>query len=324
MFAFFKASAMAALAGAVFLSACGGGGDDASATPTGKFGSTDQAAGTAAGLIGAGGTLTFAAELVGKSTAKTTRGGFGSRQFAVAKATTTENCAESGSVTFVDDTTTTFGEDGTAMSNACRESFADGNGRATFTTSGRVADKCTDSAQTASVCNASTVRLADGAAGSATFDVAFTNTNTADRTDLTLKAKGDLVTSTSGSTENSTLSATLSVTDRVLNANLTAGFSDFRSSYTSASNGTATETLNGRASISSSKANCNVGAVTIATRTPLRYDSSGMTTAGELTMTDASNQTVRVSYNADGSATITMPDGQTRTYSEAQLESLCE
>jgi hypothetical protein len=33
---------------------------------------------------------------------------------------------------------------------------------------------------------------------------------------------------------------------------------------------------------------------------------------------------VHVSYNADGSATITMPDGQTRTYSEAQLESLCE
>lgn len=314
-----------ALLSAFSLVACGGGGGGGTPAVTqGKFNTTDDVAGLVSSFNGAAeafGETVSSAE--GKSSTSAKRGSLARREGLRSKATTVEDC-DSGSVTFTDDTSTAFANDGSTVAASCRYSSSSGSSSFSSTVNGKLADKCTDSAQTSSICNASTFRIADGASGSSTLDLSFTGTEGSVRSDFEIKLKGDLTESSTSTTDTINVSATLALNEKIEKVTATAVFENFRSVYTNTPNtGGGNENISGSFSISSSKSSCSIGKVTVRTDSVLTYNSNGDTVAGQLTFTEASNQSARVNFNSDGSITVTLANGQTRTYSVAQLDSLC-
>lgn len=316
-----------ALLSAFSLAACsGGGGGSTLAASSGKLNTTDDVAALMSSFnfaaVGFGETLFAAGETMASPAAK--QGSLSRHEGFRSKATTTQNCKSGGTKTFTDDTSTAFADDGTRVTASCRDSSSSGSSSYSSTVNGRLISKCTDSAQTSSSCRASTVRMADGASGGGTLDLSLTSTEGSLRTDFEIKLKGDLTESSTDSTETVNLTATLGINDKIDRVTGTAVVENFRSVYTYIpSTGGGNETLSGSFGISSSKSSCSIDKVTIRTDSALTYNSNGNTVAGQLTFTDAANQSARVNFNSDGSVTVTLPNGQTRTYSEAQLDSLC-
>lgn len=313
---------VAAVAACVLLTACGGSSDvEGSAALVGaKFDGPDKVAGALGGFQRASAAIvgddvteaaSKAASFDGRGPAY--RGSMGLR----AKATTTTAC-DSGTSTFTDDTSTLFADDGLLVDNNCRTNFSDAGGNGSVARNGRLNDKCTDGAQTADDCNAINLRFADGPTGNATFDVTAIGSFDGAPLDLELKLKGDITQTFSESTDVTTLSATLGINDRRAKVTATALFENFRVVTTSTG-----ETYEGSFGFSSSKSNCAIGRLTVRTDSPLVSDDDGRTTAGRLIVTDGSGTAARVDFNSDGSVTVTLPNGQVKTFSETQLAALC-
>jgi len=258
------AAAFAAVITSACLSACGGGGSDDSGTITAstpaKFASTDQVA----VLIG-GFASTF--DTFDTSDSKSTmdrkraslsksQGGFASKSAQI-KATSTTNC-DSGSISFTDDTSTTYQYDGLTVASSCKYSSSSGGSSFSSQINGKTADKCTDSAQTAEACKAETVRIADGANGNTTLDLAFVGNDNGSREDFEIKMKGDLSSSSTSTTESSQISGTLSYNDKIEKISGTALFDNLQSVFTAnSSSGGGTETINGAFGFSASTKNCS-------------------------------------------------------------------
>jgi hypothetical protein len=302
------------------LAACGGGGEEDSPSPTAasKFSSTDDVAGAISAYGSA--VAAFSGELDGSNSKALAKRATKAKTLQ-AKATTTENC-DSGSISFTTDDSTLYADDGLSVASSCRYSFSNNSSSGTFTSNGKLADRCTDSAQTSSACNASTIRIADGAAGGTTLDLLGNGSNNGERFDFEIKLKGDLSERYTSDTEDLTLSATLSFNDKVAQFSGSAVFENLRSVYTTTATG-ATETLNGVVGAASNKSRCSPGKITVRTDSALIYDSNDDTIGGQITLTDSSGGTAQISYNSDGSATVTLSNGQTRTYSRAQIEAFC-
>ncbi len=315
----FLAATPLALASTLFLSACGGG-DDASSgagTPA-KFASTDDVA----VLVGGFGDLLLTLEGSFGSTAVKSKRGVASKSL-MAKATTTENC-DSGSISFTDDASTTFLDDGLTVASSCRSSFSDSSSSFNSTVNGRVTDRCTDGAQTSSVCNASNTRIADGANGNSTFDLAFAGSDSGEPFDFEIRIKADASDSSSNGTDLSQLSGTIQFNDRVERLSGAALFDNMRTTDTfNSSTGGGSQTIDGGFGFTSSVSKCAIGKATIRTDSTLIYDSSDTFIGGQLTLTDGSGATARVNFNSDGSYTVTLANGQTRTYAEDSFDDLC-
>lgn len=313
------------LALALFLAACGGGGDSASAVSASepaKLATTDEVAALVTGFVAlgevdfdiSGSTGASAANPASSRAAKSFR----------PKATTTENC-DSGSISFTDDASTLFSDDGLTTANSCRFTFNEGGASFTSSVNGKSSDRCTDSAQTANDCEAYAIRVGDGAAGSATLDLAFVGGSGASREDFEVRFKADLTDTLAGNTSTTQLTGTIAFNDRVEQLAGTALFENIQVAFTLNPNtGGGSETLSGNFGLSAGNGKCSIGKVSLRTDSPLIYNSNFDVTAGQLTLTGANGQTARVNYNSDGSYTVTLANGQTRTYAASDdFEALC-
>ena len=312
------------LAAALFLAACGGDSDSdssgvtAAANAPSKFRSTDDVAVLVDGIGNTVGDIDFGLGSPKPSVKARAKGGALHKSSLPPKATETEAC-DSGSVSYTDDTTTAFDSDGTVVFNDCRDTSSSGSFTFSSTSNGKASSKCTDAAQTADVCNADTSRLADGANGSTTLDFAFSSKDSStsgNDSDTELKLKADVTSATSGSSETTRISGSLLFNDKIERVSGSAVFENLTSVFTTTGTGSS-ETINGAFGFATSTSKCAIGKVTIKTDSPLITDSSFTTTAGRVSVTDGSGQTATVQFNADGSYTVTLPNGATKTYDDS-------
>lgn len=322
-----SAAVAAALLSAFLVSSCGGAGDDLSAASLSanepaKLATTDEVAILVGGFASFG-ALDFD---IGSNSSGASSSAAKRRPMAKSfrpKATSTESCG-SGNITFTDDTTTAFADDGLTTANNCRDTTTEGGSSFTSTINGKSSDKCTDSAQTTSNCNALTTRVADGAAGNATLDFGFSGGSGSERADFDVRFKADLSTTLSGNTDTTQFSGSIFFNDRVARLAGTALLENIRVAFTfNPSTGGGSETLSGAFGVSTGSGQCAVGKVSFRTDSPLIYNSNFDVTAGQLTLTGANGQTARVNYNSDSSYTVTLSNGQTRTYAADVFEELC-
>lgn len=318
------------LAAAFYLSACGGGsGSSVGSTISGaNFKSTDDVAivvssiGSALGEIDLGDSG-FDSSSVAKPSPKAMHGAMqksGSRP----KAATA--CDAGGTIDSTPDAATAYSSDGSVVYNNCKYTSSNGTFSTSDTANGKASNKCTDSAQTTDSCNAQSIKIADGANGSATLDFIFKGTdtnNSSSNYDELLKLKADLVSSSSGNTDTTKISGTISFQDNIRKTLFTGLFDNLTSVSTQTTN-SFSETVNGGFGVTSSVSKCSIGQVTIKTNSPIITNSSGTTTAGNVSLTDGAKQTATVQFNSDGGYTVTLGNGSSKTYSANDIENLCD
>lgn len=294
----------AGLATTTLLVACGGGGGGDAGSGGGtvsKLSNTDNVAGFASSLASSQKYLLSGINLAGNSSSA--------------------QC-DSGNRVFTEDSSTVNGSDGTTVYNSCQNVNQSDGGTTTEQYNGKISTKCTDGAQTANNCLAQTARFADGPTASSTLDASVVTTGSAPQ-NLELKLKGDVAFSQSSSTSTIDINATIGVNDRQRQLGGTATFENLRLVYTSG-NSTYTQSFDGGFGFTGIQSGCALGKVTLRTNSPVVYsDSNNSTLGGQITLSDSLGQSARIDFNSDGSATVTLSNGQTKTYTAAQLAALC-
>ena len=293
----FAALPLSLLAG-LFLSACGGGGSEStasSASSAAKFSSTDDVAILVGGFGGTFEEFLFLRQQGGSKPGRKMQWGAMSKSAASKpKATSTGPCSGGGTNTYTDETSTAYNFDGSRIYSNCKTSFSQQGYSFNSTLDGKIAERCTDNAQTTNVCNASVLRIADGANNSATLNEMFTSNDNGDLEDFELKVKGDITDATNGNTNNSQISGTMTFNDKIERLSGSAFFENLASTDISDSNtGGGSQTFNGVFGFSANSSRCAIGKVTVRTDSPLVYNSDFDTTAGQLTLTDGNGQSAR-------------------------------
>lgn len=310
------------------VSACGGGGggeSSTSATTPAKFASPDDVAVLVSGYSGSLGALGSLGSLDPSSfSAKRANSERGlTAKNARPKATTTENC-DSGTVSFTDDTSTAFTRDGTTRASNCKTTETRGSDSFSTSFNGKLSDRCTDNRQTSSNCLALATRVADGASGTTTLDLNVAGTESGTRYEVEIRTKADIANASNGDVHSSNINATVLFNDKANKFSGTAFYDNINSTYTFNPNtGGASETINGGFGLSTSNSKCTIGRVQIRTDSPLVYNDGINTVSGRLTLTDGNSQGAQVNFNSDGGFTVTLPNGQSKTYTAGSFDTLC-
>lgn len=316
------------------LLACGGGGDlqgtpDASTPVTLK--SADEVAavvviaGSLPGLSGSGSleasTASASPALMASAKALNARQqNAGQAKAAQPKGTSTRACNGGGNASFTTDDGTLYAEDGTTLANQCVDISRDNANQeiSRTTVNGRLLERCTDTAQTASSC-----ARYEGAVGQGTTPFSLTYKEAAQGgEDSTSSGLFNFLSISDANGDSETLAGTLTVVDHRAQLSGTLLFDQLqqRSSFSS---GVESLRLDGGLGFASNTRRCFAGKLNLQTLQPVTINGSGVSTSGRVAITDGSNARYEVEFLSGGAITFNFK-GQQSTYTLEQLASFCQ
>lgn len=302
---------MATLTGALVLAACGGGsdgggGDDGGGPPTAgadtpaTFATPDDAAGQVAAFIA-----------LGESSFDQAPSG------EMRKAVTTEDCGAGGTVSYDDET-------GRYVYDNCREAAQGFSSRIDGVlidacTGGGAADESPDNCGAASQSGMGDYTLTFGESG----QPLVTETNTG-QGDFSLSARGTVREQTTSSTEEftATVEFAIDTTDAPAFSLIMDDLRVFENAAPSDGSRLQMSIDGGFGTDAGRNSRCGLGFATYETVTPISFDNNDEPFAGELNLTSENGDSANITFNNDGSVTVTV-NGTAQMYTQDDLMNLC-